>query len=188
MKTTQLTFILFVLISLFTYSSCTKDGDIPDTVEDGTMTAKIDGQRFESKVAIGVIDPDEEGLFSIAGTKEENIDEANSGLGISFLYDPEIPIEEGTYNSSDLDCFNSDEICGFLFYIPENQSTSDPDEEISYISFGEDAVTNITITSIDHRIGGHVMGTFSGTLLYEDDEENITTVTITEGQFNVKIE
>lgn len=188
MKTTQLTFILFVLISLFTYSSCSKESnDIPTTIEESTMTAKINGQNFRSKIAVATIDADAVASSAITGSEDEVISEDGSWLSVAVFHDPETPLEEGTYDSSDSECFfnASDlEVCAIIFYRPDSNSN----EEVVYGSLGEGGVSNFTISSIDYRIGGHITGIFSGTLIYEGDDENRTTITITDGKFNAAIQ
>lgn len=176
MKTRQLTFILFVLISLFVYSSCSKNGnDNPfDNTRNGSLTAKIDGERFESVLALGEIL--DEGDFRISGdTSEDALD--GETIAINFFFNEESIIEEGDYETGDFDCFVDLTICPSIGYVKSL--------ELVYDTAISDGKGNITISSIDFKVGGTVQGTFSGTLIHPTNGD---TVILTDGQFNVTIQ
>ncbi|MFK7904659.1 MAG: hypothetical protein AB8B69_06025 [Chitinophagales bacterium] len=185
MKPTQLTILLFALISLFTYSSCLKDGeeegDIPETIEVGTLSAKIDGEQFKSSLASGEIDPASNGFFVIGGIEDENVEEDKDFLGITFFLNSETSLNTGDYNSSDSECLVGLEVCGRIISQLDNPSI--PIQETIYQTLVEGSETQINVSSIDYQPGGNAMGTFSGTLL----NPNGSIVNVTEGKFNVKI-
>ncbi len=193
MKTTQITFILFIFISLFTYSSCTKDDDSAiiddDLTGNGTMTAKIDGQKFESKLTSALI-ADSLGN-SISWLLIYAYDSQNS-LEVSELFALGITSElgqmqEGSYTTTNDDCelFEGDTVCAGISYTIINTPEDETDDK-HYNTDYDNSNAQLTITDIDYRSGGFIRGTFSGTLVNDNDDGD--SVNVTDGEFDIKIQ
>ena len=174
MKSSIFQTIFFVAFIAFLFTSCKRVAPIdPNGLEQGTLTAKIDGVKFKSKFASAYIIESFGGIqfFHIAGY------DIPSSLGLSLYLPDGSNLEEIAYQFDDEDCDPDIDICGLIEFTGANTS------EYAVSDFANGS-TQITFTSIDYRIGGSCKGTFSGVLT--DDDQNV--INVTDGKFNLKIE
>ena len=172
-----------ILIVVVLFMACQKTfPSIQKDVEFGILKAKIDGNQFTSKlVRSGFVETYKQGFefdrFSIWGYIGEYASYTAPNILISFTVPSDEEIEPLEYHFEGDNCTSNTEICGFVMY---NYSLNNKLNG-STKTQGGDVI--FEFSSIDYKIGGHAIGTFSGTLINENGEEAI----LTDGEFNITI-
>lgn len=179
--------LLFALVLSFVSFSCNNDDDVELAV--GQIVAKIDGENFESTGATAEIiftgfpaPVDTTQTFTMIGAKANGIINSKS-ITMFFALAKDDILNKTTYSYDDTvgNCDPENQICGAMEYATVDYFNP-ADSKFYESTFGN---ITITFTDIDYKKGGHVKGTFSGTLTDESDIN--TEISVTEGKFNLLI-
>lgn len=173
---------IFLFSLLFLFNSCKKDDspnpNDPNSLEEGTFIAKIDGKQFEA-TAKAEADILNSLNFKISGSNREGAvgdgEVFNINMLVLSIYDP---VSSTTYTQ---DCNASDVlICaGMTLQVSSNGTpiyyASDQDNGGSF---------SIIFSEVLYESDGVIKGTFFGTLV--DSQEN--TISITDGALHLRIQ
>ncbi len=176
--------LLLTILSLSMITSCKDDDDLNPNDPDskfGEISFKADGQeiRFSSgKASFWSLFAGSEILSLSGATTDAKV------IRIDFTILGDTTLQDFNYNFSH-NCGNlgTERICGFLTY---NEDVLQISQELYFSSEVPDGNLNIEISSIDYRSGGHIAGTFSGTVF--SAAANNDSRTISDGKFNLKID
>jgi len=157
--------LLFSACVVLAFASCKKDS--AKKTASTSITATIDGSNMNFSTGATAQSISEGGIYSLQIIGDYG--SGTSAQGIVVAIETDKPIVKGTYSTTDTSSIID------VTYV-QNTSTSNP------VSFSTVDVGSITITSIS---GTNVQGTFSGTLV--SDQDNTTTKTVTNGKFNVGV-
>ena len=172
MKTPTLIALLFTLLFL----SCTDETTTGTNNSLGIIEALIDGNLITNSTTPASIDIDSTRSALFVVGLETEISPGSPTLSISISYPNGEPLEEGQYIFDDFDSLAQLEgVFAALFYNTGVSLFSAP--------IGEGRL-ELNIESLDLRSGGHIEGTFSGTLI---DDETDELISVENGLFNSTI-
>jgi len=168
--------LILITLSLFLFAGCGDDDASPNNQNGsnaGNISFTLDGEDFNSELGVGGFFTDVAGVqtFLISGFRELGISDLAS---INFGFPTDQSVEETTYLFSNMNCDSTTEVCGVVSFIDDG------------VTFGSTNGTgvSVTVSSVDFQKGGHIRGTFSGTMTNADTGEDVTLVN---GSFDVPI-
>jgi hypothetical protein len=161
---------LFLISACFVlaFSACKKDSAKSSSSISAGITATIGSSNFNFSTAATAQATTGSGIYTLQVLGETTT--GSSAQGVSISIESDKPIAKGTYSISASDTSSFTQVT----YV-ENASISNP------VSFSSESGT-VTITVIS---GTNVQGTFSGSLL--SDQDGTTTEALTNGKFNVSL-
>jgi len=162
--------ILSLLIALL-FLSCTDESTTGPNASLGFIEAEVNGVIVRNTMAPATLNIDTT-FTGVAITGLEAIISPDTPTLVLSITHPHIePLAERQY-LFDSFCFSIDEICATLFFNTGVSLASAPIDEGSLV---------LNIESLDLRPGGHIQGTFSGTLI---DDQTDDFVSVENGMFN----
>ena len=177
----KIIFCLFLILPILI--SCSDEEELvpditeeePTTTEMGSITAKINGEAFESIGTAAVITSTAifGGQFIIGGGNPAN---GVTSLGMNLFVPPDMVINQTRYEFGNELCDSEQSICGIMTVIGNT---------FGGISSLENGNFEVVFTTLDYQPGGACKGTFSGTLV---NESNQSVLSVTDGKFNLQIE
>lgn len=176
--------ILFSLFAIFllSFASCDPSGIIDDddsATSDSSISARINGESWEGDLAAGGALSEwfeNRGVLLVIGYDTENLNTAlASALSITIIAPDSVALFTSTYETVG-SCDVTVESCARITY-------STVDESLDFVTDDDSFPGAATIRLIenDRSEGGHVRGTFSGTLFNEDGER----LEVTDGEFDI---
>lgn len=184
MKISTLKIFFFSLTVILTSLACSNDAP-EENLQIGQLTAKINGETFESINALGTITVEDFVIdtlhnFIFLGAVNEGITSSKT-ISLAFGLPANDLIETTTYSYDDTvsDCEPGINVCGVIDYT-YSDFVNPQSSEFYDSAFGN---LSVTFTEIDYQPGGSAKGTFSGVVLDNNNNE----ISITDGKFNIKI-
>ena len=174
----------FLLILIFGHFISCSSNDVQDEENNNsnnTVTATINGSAFKGSFDVNLATILQGGTTETLTITASHEDLPDNGFSISLLiYHRKGDIlNEGIYTYKK-DCEFLSEFCSDIMMLKyENQNFTDQCAPV----YNENTEFQIGITSIDYKIGGHVIGDFSGVISCDSGED----VKIENGKFNLEI-
>ncbi len=176
--------ILIVLSLFLVLSTCSKEDDglnggLFGTT--GTITAKIDGKNFSSKLGTATVSDLTNSVQQVFISGFDQLGTVQSDFVEIAIYFPEtIDLGTKSYDGTGDSCDFIDQVCVQVGYFAVNNS----DTDVSFNSLDDDGNSTVSISSLNLQSGGRIKGSFSATLVEEDSGE---VVSLSNGQFDVPV-